>query len=112
VASTPPVDLTGMTPDQVTTLVRALRARVAQLLSPRSLRRDHYYQQKFAKCLAKGDSPWLHFDDILRARTINAMGIYPGVEHYPLLARAASIIPNVESVWEVGVHHRIFLKVV
>jgi hypothetical protein len=79
------------------------------LLEPSALLADNYYRQKIAKCRAAGDEPWLHFDDILRCNTINNFGIYPGVEHYPLLRRAASIIPYVE-VWEKDGHHRLFLK--
>ena len=55
------------------------------------------------------ENPWIHFDDVLRCRTINNLGVYPGVEHYPLLRVALRVIPHI-TVWEKDGHHRIFLN--
>ena len=93
--STEPIDPHALPANAFIPLVKQLRAETALILSRENLAKDPYYKSKLSRFVGTKDTPWLHFDDILRCDSLNKMGFYPGVEHYPFLEEAAATIAGV-----------------
>jgi 5-formyltetrahydrofolate cyclo-ligase len=66
-----------------------------RLLKVGSLAKDTYFLPKLRERVYKQGRAYIHFDEMLRCHTINAVGIYDNDSHYDILSEALIGVPGI-----------------